>query len=280
MFVLQLAYPRIMHVALLVCAGLLVAPTASANAQSQKDYSSSRENSMYSNEDADASSLSSERNGQSNGNEGGYVSHDRWGADHLTFEGGGGFAIPTGSGKQFLNKGWNIKAGGGYKFNGRFSAMLDYDYVSMGVPTAILNQVNPQGGGATHLWSLTINPMYNYKSIGRWGGYVVGGGGFYRKVVNFTQPFNDYCAYYDPYYGCIPGVVNQTVAHFSNNAGGVNFGTGFTYKFSDSGRAKLFIEGRYVWVDNQSSANNTASTGYAPANYRTEYIPITVGFRF
>jgi long-subunit fatty acid transport protein len=149
MFVLQLAYPRIMHVALLVCAGLLVAPTASANAQSQKDYSSSRENSMYSNEDADASSLSSERNGQSNGNEGGYVSHDRWGADHLTFEGGGGFAIPTGSGKQFLNKGWNIKAGGGYKFNDRFSAMLDYDYVSMGVPTAILNQVNPQGGGAT-----------------------------------------------------------------------------------------------------------------------------------
>jgi hypothetical protein len=157
--------------------------------------------------------------------------------------------------------------------------MLDYDYVSMGVPSAILNQVNPQGGA--HLWSLTINPIFNYISIGRWDGYVVGGGGFYRKVVNFTQPFNDQCAYYDPFYGCVPGTVNQTVAHFSNNAGGVDFGAGFTHRFSDSGRARLFFEGRYVWVDNQPSANNNASTGgYAPANYRTEYIPITVGIRF
>ncbi|MGO9776949.1 MAG: hypothetical protein ACLPM3_10240 [Terracidiphilus sp.] len=276
----QFAYPRILHVALLVCVGILVAPIVSTHAQSEKNYSSSRDGVMYSNEDADGSSLAFDRNDQHNGNEGGYVSHDRWGVDHLTFEGGGGFTMPTGNGKQFMNTGWNIKVGGGYKFNEHLSAILDYDYVSMGVPTAILNQVNPQGGGATHLWSLTINPMYNYKSIGRWGGYIVGGGGFYRKLVNFTQPFDDECAYYDPFYGCIPGVVSQTVAHFSNNAGGANFGTGFTYKLSDTGRAKLFIEGRYVWVDNQPSANSTSSTGYAPTNYRTEYVPITFGIRF
>ena len=273
---------RMVHIALLTCAGLLIAPSFTAKAQSRKDYSSSRDNSLYSSEEVAGSSLATEQKDRNNGyDRGGYVSHDWWSMDHLTFEGGGGFTIPTGSARQYENKGWSIKAGGGYKLNDRFSAMLDYDYVSMGVPTAILNQVNPQGGGATHLWSLTINPIFNYKSIGRWGGYVVGGGGFYRKVVSFTQPFNDQCAYYDPYYGCIPGVVNQTVAHFSNNAGGVDFGTGFTYKFSDSGRAKLFFEGRYVWVDNQPSASNTASTGgYAPANYRTEYIPITVGIRF
>ena len=274
------AYPRLAHLVLQVCALLMVALTASGFAQSQKEYSSSQVVALTSNDGTSGATRASQSSQQNNSYGGGYVSHERWGIDHLTFEGGGGFTIPTGSGKQFLNKGWNIKAGSGYIFNDRFSAMLDYDYVSMGVPTAILNQVNPQGGGATHLWSLTINPMYNYKSIGRWGGYVVGGGGFYRKLVNFTQPFNDYCAYYDPYYGCIPGTVDQTVAHFSNNAGGVNFGTGFTYKFSDSGRAKLFIEGRYVWVDNQPSTNSTSSTGYAPTNYRTEYIPITVGIRF
>ena len=175
---------------------------------------------MYSNGDADGFSLVSESKDQSKGNGGGYESHDRWGIDHLTFEGGGGFTIPTENGKQFMNTGWNIKAGGGYKFNERFSAMLDYDYVSMGVPTAILNQVNPQGGGATHLWSLTINPMYNYKSIGRWGGYIVGGGGFYRKLVNFTQPFDDQCAYYDPFYGCIPGSGKPDRCSFLKQCGG------------------------------------------------------------
>ena len=278
MFLRQVFSSRMVYAALLGCVSLLIiAPFTTANAQSQKDFSSSRDNSVYSNEDITGSLLVSEHNDQNNG----YVSHDWWSMDRLTFEGGGGFTIPTGSARQYENKGWNIKAGGGYKLNDRFSAMLDYDYVSMGVPSAILNQVNPQGGAATHLWSLTINPIFNYISIGRWDGYVVGGGGFYRKVVNFTQPFNDQCAYYDPFYGCVPGTVNQTVAHFSNNAGGVDFGAGFTHRFSDSGRARLFFEGRYVWVDNQPSANNNASTGgYAPANYRTEYIPITVGIRF
>jgi hypothetical protein len=110
--------------------------------QSQKDFSSSRDNSVYSKEDITGSLLVSEPNDQNNG----YVSHDWWSMDRLTFEGGGGFIIPTGSARQYENMGWNIKAGGGYRLNDRFSAMLDYDYVSMGVPSAILNQVNPQGG--------------------------------------------------------------------------------------------------------------------------------------
>jgi hypothetical protein len=272
---------RKVHAAILVCAGLLTAQSAIAHAQDQKDYSSSQESSVYASGDTGGSSMASKHSGQNDGyGGGGYAPHSRLSAEHFTFEGGGGFTVPTGSGRQFLNTGWNVKVGGGYQFNRHFIAMVDYDYVSMGVPGAILEQVNPQGGGATHLWSLTLNPIFNYKTSGRWGGYLVGGGGFYRKVVNFTQPFSDYCAYYDPYYGCIPGTVNQTVAHFSNNAGGLNFGTGFTYGLSDSGRAKLFVEGKYVWVDNQASSNNTASTGYTPANDRTQYIPITFGLRF
>jgi hypothetical protein len=280
MFARKFRYPHIATVVLLGCAGLLAAWSTSSNAQTQMVSSSLPDNVMSSNGGGESSSQVSEHNNPQKGYAGGYVSHEWYDINHLTFEGGVGGSIPTGNGKQFMNAGWSIKLGGGYKFNDRFSLMLDYDYVSMGVPMSIVELVNPQGGGATHLWSLTINPMINYKTSGRWGGYVVGGGGFYRKVVNFTQQFGDYCAYYDPYYGCIPGVVDQTVAHFSNNAGGANFGTGFTYRLTDSGRAKMFIEGRYVWVDNQPSANSIASTGYAPTNYRTEYVPITLGVRF
>jgi hypothetical protein len=281
MLIREWFHTRKVQTAVLVCAGFLIAQSALANAQAQKDYSSSQDRSVYANVDADGSSAVSKHSGQNDGyGGGGYAPHSRLSAEHFTFEGGGGLTVPTGSGRQFMDTGWNVKAGGGYRFNGRLSVMADYDYVSMGVPGAILEQVNPQGGGATHLWSLTVNPIYDYKTSGRWGGYLVGGGGFYRKVVNFTQPFSDYCAYYDPYYGCIPGTVNQTVAHFSNNAGGLNFGTGFTYRLSDSSRVRLFVEGKYVWVDNQASANNTASTGYTPANDRTQYIPITFGIRF
>ena len=208
---------------------------------------------------------------------------DRWsnkdGSNKYSFEGGGGFSIPTGATKHYQNLGWNLKVGGGYNWNRRLGAMVDYDYNSFGVPSKILNQVNSQGGGATHLWSLTVNPRFNYKTSGRVGGYVLAGGGFYRKVVSFTQPFNSQCAYYS-YYGCVPGTVNQTVAHFSNNAGGLDFGTGVTYKLSEFGNWKVFVEARYVWVDNQPSSASKSANGYAPTNYRTEFVPITFGFRW
>lgn len=208
---------------------------------------------------------------------------DRWtnadGSNKYSVEFGGGFDLPTGATKKYQNTGWNIKVGGGYNFSQRIGVMLDYDYAHFGIPSSVLNTVNPNGGGDTHLWSLTANPIFNYKTSGKLGGYLVAGGGFYRKLVAFNQPFNSQCAYYS-YFGCIPGVVSQTVAHFSNNAFGLNFGTGVTYKFSEYSHFKVFAEARYTWVDNQQSKNSTSPSGYAPTNYRTEYIPVTFGVRW
>ncbi len=208
---------------------------------------------------------------------------DRWtnadGSNKYGFEFGGGFNLPTGGIKNYISTGWNLKIGGGYNFSHRAGVMLDYDYTHFGIASGELNRVNPGGGGDTHLWSFTLNPIFNYKTSGHLGGYIVGGGGFYRKLVSFTQPTNSQCAYYS-YFGCIPGQVNQTVAHFSNNAFGINFGTGVTYKFSEYSHLKLFAEGRYVWVDNQGSTASRSATGYAPTNYRTEWIPVTFGLRW
>jgi hypothetical protein len=41
------------------------------------------------------------------------VSHDRLSMERFTFEGGDGFTVPTGSGRQYENSGWNVKVGGG-----------------------------------------------------------------------------------------------------------------------------------------------------------------------
>ncbi len=110
--------------------------------------------------------------------------------------------------------------------------------------------------------------------------YIVGGGGFYRKMTVFnisdqTGGTGDSCGVGS---GC----------HFSNNAFGVNGGLGFTYKITADSNAKIFAEARYVWVDNQPSVNNTAAnsfnnnggSGFPQTNQRTGYFPVTLGLRF
>lgn len=263
--------------AVVLCVGMLIGVYCAAGAQTPSGSSSSRDNMPA---DGDSGNDAAPQSNHSSYHGNYFDRNDKFSVDHFVFEGGGGFSVPTGGARQFENTGWNLKLGEGYKFNRHFAVMLDYDYVSLGIPVGIIDVVNPGGNGATHLWSLTVNPMFSYKIAGRWGGYAVGGGGFFRKVANFNQPVFSWCAYSDYYGDCYPGVANLTVAHFSNNAGGLDFGTGLTYRLTDSGKAQLFVEGRYVWVDNQASANNTAATGYPPANYPTEYIPITFGFRF
>ena len=102
--------------------------------------------------------------------------------------------------------------------------------------------------------------------------YIVGGGGFYRKMTVFTVT-----DVFGNTYNC--GVGNG--CHFSNNAFGGNGGLGFIYKLTDDGNAKVFAEARYVWVDNQASVNNTtANGGFPQTNQRTGYFPVSIGIRF
>jgi hypothetical protein len=121
--------------------------------------------------------------------------------------------------------------------------------------------------------------MYTYYQGDSLGAYVIGGGGFYRKVTNFTLPSTGvYCDFYG---FCYQFTQNQTFDHYSNNAGGVNGGIGFTYRLSRFASQKLYAEARYVWVDNQPSANSTAEGALYPENNkRTGYFPVTVGIRW
>jgi hypothetical protein len=133
--------------------------------------------------------------------------------------------------------------------------------------------------GNAHVWSLTLNPMYTYYQGDSLGAYVIGGGGFYRKVTNFTLPQTGvYCDFFG---FCYQFTQNQTFDHYSNNAGGVNGGIGFTYRLSRFASQKLYAEARYVWVDNQPSANSTAQGALYPENNkRTGYFPVTIGIRW
>ncbi len=221
--------------------------------------------------------------------------HNADGSNRLAFVAGGGFTLPTGATGRRTNLSYGFKGGAGINFNRRFGVMAEYNYDHFGIQGRVLNSqqdlynqyILDQTGdptqeisgldGNTHLWSLTLNPTYTFHESDKSSAYVVVGGGFYRKVVNFTIPsVGTYC---DPYYGCYQVATNQVFDHYSNNAGGINGGIGFTYKPSRFAGERFFAEARYVEVFNSASANSVVSL-YPPANARTGYIPVTFGVRF
>lgn len=226
---------------------------------------------------------------------------DRWhhadGSNKYTFAAGGGFGLPTGSSGKELDLNWKFQVAGGYNFNKKFAVLLQYDYDKFGLTGGNLDRqflrYNALGledstgtpisfaglDGNAHMWSITLNPMYTYYQGDALGAYVIGGGGFYRKLTNFTLPQTGvYCDFFG---FCYQFTQNQTFDHYSNNAGGVSGGIGFTYRLSRFASQKLYAEARYAWVDNQPSANSTAPGALYPENNkRTGYFPVTVGIRW
>lgn len=224
---------------------------------------------------------------------------DRWhnadGSNKYTFAAGGGFGMPTGSSGKELDLSWKVQVAAGYNFNKKFALMLQWDYDKFGLTGGNLDRqyarynalglVDDTGApvsfagldGNAHMWSFTLNPMYTYYQGDSLGAYVIGGGGFYRKITNYTLPQTGvYCDFFG---FCYQFTQNQTFDHYSNNAGGVNGGIGFTYRLSRFASQKLYAEARYVWVDNQPSSNSVVSY-YPENNKRTGYFPVTIGLRW
>jgi hypothetical protein len=232
--------------------------------------------------------------------------HNADGSNKYTFFGGGGFSLPTGGTHNYLATGYNLQVGGGRNFNKKLALLAQFDYNHFGVQSSTLNNLkdvyvslgatdgsgNPLSvlGGTTHIWSFTLDPMYTYMDGDKFGGYVIGGVGFYHKVTDFTVPTTG--SYYDPYYGLVYYQANATLDSYVSNAAGFNGGLGFTYKASRFSDLKFYAEARYVYTANSKRAYYDGSTGTNPtsnANYfdvfpqnsaKTTYIPVSFGVRF
>jgi hypothetical protein len=192
--------------------------------------------------------------------------------DHIAIEGGAGFNVSSGNTSTWQAVGYTINVGGGWMFNDRLGVLAEYGFNRANIPQDTLTNIGePQGN--VHVWSLTLEPIFYYKTSGHIGGYVTGGGGFYRKLTSFTEPVyvGDYCDYF---YGCYPQYSNVTLSHFSSNQGGANFGTGVTFKPNADGKGKFFAEARYVWVDSPASSTTAVGTG------TVNMFPVTFGFRW
>ncbi|MGC2400399.1 MAG: hypothetical protein WA510_11470 [Acidobacteriaceae bacterium] len=192
--------------------------------------------------------------------------------DHLAIEGGAGLNVPAGNTGTWQSVGYAINVGGGWMFNDRIGVLAEYGFNGANIPQSTLSNIG-EPNGHVHVWSLTLEPIVYYKTSGHIGGYVTGGGGFYRKVTTFTQPVyvGDYCDYF---YGCYPVYDNVTLSHFSSNQGGLNIGTGITFKPNSEGKVKIYAEARYVWVNSPTSSPSSIGTG------TVGMFPVTFGFRF
>lgn len=203
---------------------------------------------------------------------------------HLAFEAGAGFTAPVGNDTHpyqspsfNVNETWgyNVTVGAGWNFTKRIGALLEYQFDKQKIPGATLTDLAISNGSSTPIggnvntWSFTVDPIFYQPFTKKFGGYVTGGGGFYRKVTNFTAPSLAcdflFCEF-----------VPETVAHSSSNQGGLNFGVGFYWKaFGEDSNAKLYAETRYIWVNSPQSSNSDPWGGGTEG-----LVPATFGIRF
>jgi hypothetical protein len=186
---------------------------------------------------------------------------------HISLNVGGGFTPVTGVLGNSLDNGYNIFFGAGYSFNPHFETNFEVGYNGFGLTSGLINASGAPGGNA-HLWSFTVDPKL------RLGGerhridpYVVGGVGYYRRTVNFTQPVLVPVTGFDPFYGFVTGVTtgSETIGTRTDDGIGGSAGVGFDFKPMRYG-VGLFLEARYHYAD----------TGRVP----TRIVPITLGIRW
>ena len=233
------------------------------------------------------------------GYRGNYTNND----DSLKFVvyGGGGATVPLADTSNYLTPNFNIQAGVGPRFSRHFEVPVEFDWDEFGFTQAALdnqigiydsvfsgNSVKYLLDGNSHIWSFSVQPTFTFYSRGAWGAYVKAGVGFYHKVANFTLPSERF----ECYYFCDIYEENYNIDHYTSNAPGYDAGFGLTWRLAPDSHARLYMEGRYVFIDNQqrygiiyspaSLATVTESTtNFYPTNSnRTEYIPLTVGLRF
>ena len=231
------------------------------------------------------------------------------GSEKYTGYVGGGFAAPASSNFNYATTSWGFEVGAGRNFNKHFGTNIEFDYDHFGMTSATLqnqetlyNDITqsydpaaPGDGnvvagldGNSHIWSFSLDPVYNVRSGEGLGAYITGGAGFYHKVANFTVPAEgEYCDYI---YGCYTYVANQVIDHYTSNAFGVNAGFGVTYKFSRFANERLFGEVKYVYTFNANrpgvtlaTLNNTnvgLANDFPQNSLHTGYLPVKFGIRF
>lgn len=185
---------------------------------------------------------------------------------HLTFNVGAGFTAVTSPISNRLDHGGNIEGGLGFNLNSYLGVLGTFSYQGLGITRSALNAVNEPDGSA-RVFTLTIDPKISIPIHGH-SFYVMGGGGWLRRTVEFTQPTLATTIVFDPWWGYFgPALVpvNQVLGTVTDNAGVWDIGGGMNFALPNTSW-KLYLQARYY---------NGMTTGR-----HTTFVPITLGFRW
>jgi len=178
---------------------------------------------------------------------------------------GAGFTPLVGALNQRLDNGWNISFGGGYNFSDHFSVGGQVMYNGLGVSNGLLRELAVPGGNA-RIWAFTAEPRFNFAPRRKITPYVVGGIGYYRRVVEFTRPTIVAVDVFDPFFGFFPVLIpaDVVIGRVIRDGLGGSAGIGFQYPLGRG--VKLFTEARFHY----------AAGGRLP----TRMVPFTIGLRY
>lgn len=199
----------------------------------------------------------------------------------LTIEAGGGASGPAGD-KADITWGGQFMGGVGVNINRSLAAFLEFQFLDNKMPGAIAAEAGSQGGHY-HIVSFTVEPVYDLFPKSSNDVYLRGGGGYYHKSINFTDPTVS-CGYFYYYYNC--GTTNQVVGSFGSNNGGWDIGGGYQHRFGGmygESRTRVFAEVRYLEVMSPAlKGQSPPGSGLNPVNIDadTKLMPITLGIRW
>jgi hypothetical protein len=193
------------------------------------------------------------------------LAQDRF--DHVTVGAGAGFSFPLDALSHHTKTGFNFVASGGPRFD-RLSLTLDFSLHYLDVKNSLESQDNLKVslGSMMRLWTLTVNPRFEFLRQERFSAYATGGYGLYNRRLLLAAPgpvpvvvcddFWDVCVRSSP---VSSEIVSGDLGLYKggyNAGGGVTFGT----------RTKFFAEVRYHHM----------FTSEVP----TQVIPLSFGIRW
>jgi len=202
-----------------------------------------------------------------------------------------GWTMPQGDFKNSFDAGWDGQFAATFNISPALGVQGEYMYARMDGPAKTI-LVSPSPGGITssqllesnhQMHAFTGNLVFKNMSPDRLvGGYVLGGGGLYHRIVQITSPAVGFTTFCDPFwYVCYPAAVSvdNIIGDRSSNDFGINFGGGVTFGHE----AKFYIEARYhyVWGPQVAAGSQLPAGTTAPStSTNASYFPITFGVRF
>jgi hypothetical protein len=192
----------------------------------------------------------------------------------FSFEFGGGGNAPAGDSSQYITWGGQFVTGAGYRFSPMVSTLVEFQYIYDKLPGAVIAQTGADGGHAD-IWSFTLQPVIDLTPRHRTNLYIIGGGGFYRKITNFTNPVEVLYCYY---YYCDITTENVVIGHFSSNQAGWNIGGGIGYRMM--GNMQFYAEARYLDILTPAVTTEPNGLGRVSVGAGTVLVPFTFGIRW